>query len=73
MCLAIPLKIQSVNGNTALAEAMGVSREIRIDFIPNPQPGEYVIVHAGFAIERMPGEQALEDLTLWEELEDALR
>ncbi len=73
MCLAIPLKIQSVNGNTALAEAMGVSREIRIDFISDPQPGEYVIVHAGFAIERLPGEQALEDLNLWEELEDALR
>ena len=35
--------------------------------------GDYVIVHAGFAIERLPEEQALEDLETWEELDDALR
>ena len=72
MCLAIPLKIKTVHGNTAEAEALGVSREIRVDFIENPQPGDYVLVHAGFAIERLPGEQALEDLELWEELEHAV-
>ena len=72
MCLAVPLKIESVDGNTAVAEAMGVRREIRVDFIPDPQPGDYVMVHAGFAIERLPGEEALETLELWEELEHAV-
>ena len=46
MCLAVPLKIIEVNGKTAVAEAMGVSREIRVDFIPEPKLGDYVIVHA---------------------------
>lgn len=73
MCLAVPLRLIQVDGNKALAEAMGVTREVRVDFIPQPQVGDYVIVHAGFAIERLPQQQALEDLEAWEELENALR
>lgn len=73
MCLAVPLKITEINGNRAVAEAMGVTREIRVDFIPNPAVGDYVIVHAGFAIERLPEAQAMEDIEAWEEVEDALR
>lgn len=73
MCLAIPLKITEINGNTATGEAMGMSREIRVDFIPQPKIGDYVIVHAGFAIERLPEQQAMEDLEAWEEVSDALR
>ena len=73
MCLAVPLKIIEANGKTAVAEAMGVSREIRVDFIPEPKLGDYVIVHAGFAIERLPEGQALDDIAAWEELENALR
>ena len=73
MCLAVPLKIIEVNGKTAVAEAMGVSRKIRVDFIPEPRAGDYVMVHAGFAIERLPERQALDDIAAWEELENALR
>lgn len=72
MCLAVPLKIKSVDGNTAVCESIGLTREVRIDFIADPQPGQYVIVHAGFAIERLSEEQALEDLVEWEALRDAL-
>ena len=50
-----------------------MQRKLRVDFIPEPKVGDYVIVHAGFAIERLPEEQALEDLETWEELDDALR
>lgn len=73
MCLAVPLRIIEVNGKTAMAEAMGVSREIRVDFITEPKAGDYVMVHAGFAIERLPERQALEDIAAWEELENAIR
>ena len=73
MCLAIPLELLSVDGKTAVGEAMGMRREIRVDFIQDPRPGDYVIVHAGFAIERLPKEQALEDLEAWEEVQNALR
>ena len=72
MCLAIPLKLVEINGNTATGEAMGMRREIRVDFIEDPQPGDYVIVHAGFAIERLPEQQAVEDLDAWEEVRHAL-
>ena len=72
MCLAIPLKLVEINGNTATGEAMGMRREIRVDFIENPKIGDYVIVHAGFAIERLPEQQALDDLEAWGEVRDAL-
>ena len=72
MCLAIPLKLIDISGNTATGEALGMTREIRVDFIPEPKVGDYVIVHAGFAIERLGEEQALEDLETWKEVRDAL-
>lgn len=72
MCLAVPLKLVEINGKTAIGEAMGISREIRVDFIRDPKPGEYVIVHAGFAIERLSNQQAQLDLEAWAEVEDVL-
>ena len=72
MCLAIPLQIIEINGNTAVGEALGMRREIRVDFIPEPKKGDYVIVHAGFAIERLSQTQALEDLEAWKEMRDVL-
>lgn len=72
MCLAVPLKLIEVNGPKAVGEALGVRREIRVDFIRDPKPGEYVMVHAGFAIERLSQQQAQEDLETWEEVADAL-
>ena len=68
MCLAVPLKIKSINGNMAECESLGMTRNVRIDFIENPEVGQYVIVHAGFAIERLPEEQAEDDLSDWEEI-----
>ena len=73
MCLAVPLKLIEIDGKKAVGEALGVQREVRVDFIREPKVGDYVIVHAGFAIERLPEEQAQDDLEAWEELSDALR
>lgn len=72
MCLAIPLKLIEINGNDAIGEAMGMTRKLRVDFIDKPKLGEYVIVHAGFAIERLPLQQAMDDLESWEEMRDVL-
>jgi len=72
MCLAIPLKLIEINGKKAVGEAMGMKRDVRVDFIREPKIGDYVIVHAGFAIERLPEEQALLDIEAWEEVSDAL-
>ena len=73
MCLAVPLKLIEIDGKKAVGEALGVTREVRVDFIKEPKIGDYVMVHAGFAIERLPEQQALEDLEAWEAMEDALR
>lgn len=70
MCLAVPLKITSINGDTATGEAIGLTREIRIDFIENPQIGDYVIVHAGFAIEKVSEDEARKDIEAWEDVQN---
>ena len=72
MCLAVPLKLIEIKGKEAVGESLGMRRSVRVDFIENPQIGDYVIVHAGFAIERLPEEQALEDIEAWEEVQHAL-
>ena len=71
MCLAIPLRLVEINGKEAVAEANGVRRTIRVDFIRAPKEGDYVIAHAGFAIERMNEQQALDNLRAIQEVADA--
>lgn len=72
MCLAIPLRIVQLDGSDAVGEANGLRRSIRVDFIREPKVGDYVIVHAGFAMERMNEAQALENLRAIQEVADAL-
>ena len=72
MCLAIPLRIAEISGKDGIGEANGLRRKIRLDFIREPQVGDYVIVHAGFAIERMSEQQALDNLRAIQEVTDAL-
>lgn len=73
MCLAVPLQIEEIDGLDAIGARDGIRRHIRLDFIPDPTVGEYVIVHAGFAIERLSEEQAKESLAAAREVENALR
>ena len=72
MCLALPMKLTKRDGDRAIGEAGGITREIRLDFLPEAEPGDYVMVHAGFAIQRMTEEEALENVRLLEEIRDAL-
>lgn len=72
MCLAVPLKIVEIDGKNGVGEVEGLRRSMRLDFIREPKLGEYVIVHAGFAIERLNESQALEDIAAWAEVRDAL-
>ena len=72
MCLAVPLKIVEIDGLDSVGEVEGLSRRMRLDFIKEPKVGEYVIVHAGFAIDRLPEKQALADIEAWAEVRDAL-
>ena len=43
MCLAMPMKINKIDGSSAECEAGGLTQNIRIDFIKDPKPGDYVM------------------------------
>ncbi len=72
MCLAVPLKIETIDGDEAVAERDGVRRRIRINLLKDPKVGDNVMVHAGFAIEKISEEQAQADLAAFRELQEAL-
>ncbi|MBR3397856.1 MAG: HypC/HybG/HupF family hydrogenase formation chaperone [Lachnospiraceae bacterium] len=73
MCLAVPFKITEINEKEGIGERNGIRRSIRLDFIKEPKIGDYVIVHAGFAIERLPKEQAENACGAAAEVEEELR
>jgi len=60
MCLAIPAKIISINASLAKVDMMGNERVVSIDLVPEVEIGEYVLVHAGFAIGIIDDESARE-------------
>lgn len=53
MCLAVPAKLIDVQDKYAYAETMGIRQKINIQLIEAPLPGDYVLIHAGFAIEKI--------------------
>ncbi len=68
MCLAIPGRITSIDGSMAYVDfGEGTKREVNISLV-DVKVGQYVIVHAGFAIEILDEEAAKETLKLWEEI-----
>ncbi len=74
MCLAIPMKIISIrpDGCTGCAEYDGIERDVNLSLIDKPQLGEYVIIHAGFAIEKFNTVEAEKQLELFRELAEAI-
>jgi len=71
MCLAIPAKIVSIDDNRlATVDILGVTREIALDLTPAAEVGNYVLVHAGFAIEIVDEQFAQETIDLIREFPD---
>ena len=68
MCLGIPMKIKKVKGDFAEVESGRLVRTVNIQMLAGIQPGDYVIVHAGFAIERLNPRKAEETLRLLDEI-----
>ncbi|NLB60171.1 MAG: HypC/HybG/HupF family hydrogenase formation chaperone [Lentisphaerae bacterium] len=60
MCLAVPAKIIELNGQNARVEVRGVRRSAIVAFIADPQVGDYVLLHAGFAIRKCSAADARE-------------
>ena len=66
MCLAIPAHIVTVEGTTALCEMTGVTKEVDISLTPDALPGDWVIVHVGFALQKIDAEKAEETIKAME-------
>lgn len=58
MCWSIPGKIIELKGNTAVVEISGVKKEVVLDLIDDAAIGEYLLVHAGYAIQKVDEEKA---------------
>ena len=66
MCLAVPMQVKTINDYLAVCEIDGVQREASLMMLDDVQVGDYVLIHAGFAIEKI--DEAEAQLTL-----DAMR
>ena len=73
MCIAWPMRILSVNDDrTATADLDGVSRRISLRLLPDAVAGDYVLVHAGYAIEKVDPLKAADQLKLMNDLKNNL-
>jgi len=71
MCLGIPGKIVSISGDIAEVDFGGVARKVSLLLCPEVHEGDYVLVHVGFAIQRLEEQEALETLELFREMEQS--
>ncbi len=68
MCYAIPAKILDISGDNATVDYGGVEKAVNLHFVENVALGDYVLIHAGFAIEKLEKRSALESLKLINEM-----
>ncbi|MFH1214938.1 MAG: HypC/HybG/HupF family hydrogenase formation chaperone [Pseudomonadota bacterium] len=81
MCLAVPMRVIAVKGNEddfispriGIVESEGIEKEVRLDLVDRwPQIGDYLIIHAGFAIHTLDAEEALVNLRLLREMAEGV-
>ena len=68
MCIGVPVKIVEIDGSEALAELDGVQQKINIDLIEGLKKGNYVLLHAGCAIQIINEKEAKRNLNLMKKL-----
>ena len=62
------MKLIKIEGNKGVVELSGVQKEISLDLLREVEIGDYLIIHAGFAIERLNEKEAKKTLAIWEEI-----
>jgi len=74
MCIAAPAHVVEINKeeNILFADFGGARQQAKMDLLPDVELGDYVLIHAGYAIEKLSEEAAKESLEAWEELLDIL-
>jgi hydrogenase expression/formation protein HypC len=70
MCLSIPAKIISVEGESAKASVGGAIIKVGLHMVDDVKAGDYVLVHTGFALQKISDKEAQETLKLIKELDD---
>ncbi len=71
MCLGVPGKVIEIEKNVAKVDVGGLLREVSLDLCPDVSVGEYVLIHTGFAIQKVDEEEAKETLELLSQLAEA--
>ncbi len=69
MCLAFPGKVTKIAGDQAVADFDGIKKEVNISLVKGVKTGDFVMVHAGFAIQKMSKQDAKEVYKLYKEAE----
>ena len=72
MCLGIPGRVVEIDKNVAQVDVGGFLRNISLDLCPDVSVGEYVLIHTGFAIQKVDEKEAKETLDLLEKLEETI-
>ena len=70
MCLAIPMKIEEINDQSCTVEMWGVRKDANLSMLEDAQVGDYVLIHAGFAIQKLDEAEALKTIDLFKEMLD---
>ena len=68
MCLAVVAQLKEIKENIAVADFGGLTQEIRLDLIEEPKVDDWVLVHTGFAIQRIDEKEALEMIKIMNEI-----
>jgi len=68
MCLGIPMRVREIDGAFARVEAGRLLRTVNVQMLSSPKVGDYVIVHAGFAIQKVDPRKAQETLRIVDEI-----
>jgi hydrogenase expression/formation protein HypC len=66
MCLAVPMELIRIDGSVGVVRQSGVELTIALDLLEGPKVGDFVVVHAGFAIQSVPADEARETLAIIE-------
>ncbi len=69
MCLAVPAKIESIEGDIAEADMAGTKVRASLMMVPDAKVGDYILLHTGYAIQVLDEADALETLRLFQEME----
>jgi hydrogenase expression/formation protein HypC len=73
MCLSIPAKVINIKGNMADVSLGGTMLSAGIQMVENVEVGDYILLHAGFAIQKISEDDAMETLRLINEMKDVLK